>query len=164
MSINKSRREFLRSALLVTGLGSGILLIAACGGGNAASTQVASTGKTYNFDLSSGDEIHYNQEKLEAESGSMISVTFTNKSTDKLLNWVLVKPGKMLRVATDGAMENEANGYLKQGSEDIIAHTKLTKAGESDTITFAAPEPGVYQFLCTFPGYYTRMNGTLTIT
>ena len=31
--------------------------------------------------------------------------------------------------------------------------------GESDTITFNPPEPGVYTFICTFPGHYMLMMG-----
>jgi azurin len=52
---------------------------------------------------------------------------------------------------------------LKPGDPDIIVNTKLIKPGASDTITFSAPPAGEYQYFCTFPGYFIRMNGTLTI-
>jgi len=47
----------------------------------------------------------------------------------------------------------------------VLAHTKLLGPGESDTISFAAPrKPGVYTYICSFPGHYTiGMKGTLTV-
>jgi azurin len=35
--------------------------------------------------------------------------------------------------------------------------------GESDTITFDAPEAGTYVFLCTFPGHYQVMRGEFIV-
>jgi azurin len=35
--------------------------------------------------------------------------------------------------------------------------------GQTDVITFEAPEPGVYDFICSFPGHSGMMRGTLTI-
>lgn len=158
-----SRRDFFKSSVLIGGLSICSSLIAACGGGSGAPTAVAETGKTFTFDLSAGDTVEFSTKTLEADAGSKITLTFTNKSTDKLFNWVLAKPGQMLRVVTNASSESEATGYLREGDDNVIVHTKLLKAGESDTITFDAPAPGSYQFFSTFPGYYTRMNGTLTI-
>jgi azurin len=145
----------------------GIVTVAAsaCGGSVASSTPTpgAGAGKTVQFDLSAGDDVAFNTQTLTAEAGSKIVVNFTNKSSGKEFNWVLSQPGKMLRVVTDGQSEGEANGYLKQNDENVIAHTKLLQPGESDSITFDAPATGEYPFFCTFPGFYTRLNGTLTI-
>jgi azurin len=50
-------------------------------------------------------------------------------------------------------------------SDQIIAHTGLVAGGESDTVTFTAPEePGDYEYICTFPGHFAAgMKGTLTV-
>lgn len=165
MSKNISRRNFLRSTVAVGGMGVVTVAISACGGGVAGSTPTpgAGTGKTVQFDLTAGDDVAFNTKTLAAESGSKVTVTFTNKSSGKEFNWVLSQPGKMLRVVTDGQSEGEANGYLKQDDPNVIAHTKLLNPGESDTITFDAPGAGEYPFFCTYPGFYTRLNGTLTV-
>ncbi len=159
-----TRREFLRSTIIAGGLGIGSMLLTACGGasGGAAPTAVPS-GPPVVFDLSSGDNIEFNKNRLEAAAGSKITVNLTNKSSNSSFNWVLAKPGKMLSVVTSASTESEATGYLKPNDENVIAHTKLVKPGGSDSVTFAAPPPGEYQYFCTFPGYYTRMNGILTI-
>lgn len=166
MSTRFTRRQFLRSALFASGLSSSALLVVACGGAGGTSGGAAAPeagGATVNFELTADDTVDFSQEKLEAEAGSTISLTFKNQSTNKLFNWVLAQPGKMLRVVTDGAAEGEQNEYLRPNDENVIVKTKLLKPGESETITFNAPPPGQYPFFCTYPGYYTRMNGSLTI-
>jgi len=144
------------------GFGIGSMILAACGGGAAAPTAEA-TGPAVTLEESADDSVDYSSKALEAPAGSKITLTLTNKSTDKQFNWVLAKPGKMFSVATNGSAESEATGYLKPGDPDIIVNTKLIKPGATDTITFSAPPAGEYQFFCTFPGYFIRMNGKLTI-
>jgi azurin len=47
---------------------------------------------------------------------------------------------------------------------DVLAATKLLGPDESDTIQFTAPsEPGKYEYLCTFPGHFAMMRGTMTV-
>ena len=42
--------------------------------------------------------------------------------------------------------------------------TKLIEGNETSSVTFTAPGPGTYTFLCTFPEHYAGgMKGTLTI-
>jgi azurin len=164
MSTQFTRRDFLKSALIMTSLGSGMLLVSACGGaGGAAPTTAAGSGKTVNLTLNGDDKVEFSTKTLQVEAGSTVALTFSNKSTDKLMNWVLAKPGQMLRVVTQGVVAGESAGYLQQDDSNVIVHTKLLKAGESETVTFPAPAPGDYQYFCTFPGYYTRMNGILTV-
>ena len=54
------------------------------------------------------------------------------------------------------------NTKLREGDE-VIVYTKLLGGGESDTITFDAPEKGYYTFLCTFPGHWGLMKGKLVV-
>jgi azurin len=162
MNAKTTRRQFMRQSVLVTGLGLLGVAASACGGAAVAPT-AASTGKTFTFDLTSDDTVAFNLKNLSAEVGSKITVNLTNKSTDKRFNFVLAKPGKMLRVVTDGQSEGEATEYLKANDENVVAHTKFAGPGETVSITFEAPPAGEYPFFCTFPGYYTRLNGALIV-
>ncbi|MGD1893724.1 MAG: plastocyanin/azurin family copper-binding protein [Cyclobacteriaceae bacterium] len=45
----------------------------------------------------------------------------------------------------------------------MIVHTKFIGGGESDTITFEAPSPGTYDYICSFPGHYALMQGKLIV-
>lgn len=174
-----SRREWLR----LTGAGAaGMTILAACGGGSSAPAQpttasqssadqsnapAAGSGGEVKLDIgSAGDDSRFDKEALEAPAGSKITLTFKNNASadsQKLFNWVLVQPGKQLIVVNDGLMEGEANGYIKPNDPNVIAATKMLKPGESETITFDAPPPGQYPYVSTFPGFYTRMRGVLTI-
>ena len=61
------------------------------------------------------------------------------------------------------AMLARENEYIPGGNE-TIAHTKMIGGGESDTITFTAPEKGSYTYICTFPGHYGLMKGVLIVS
>lgn len=158
-----SRREFLK----IGGFSLVGLVIAACGGGAAAPTQApapAEAAAAVTLEIGSkGEELLFDKDKLEAPAGSKITLKLKNNSTALQHNWVLVKPGKTDSVATDGIAAGEAAGYLKAKGENVIAHTGLVKPGETGTVTFDAPAAGQYPYVCTFPGHYVLMKGTLTI-
>jgi azurin len=177
MAKTLTRRHLIR--LAGTGV-AGMAVLAACGGGGSAPAQPAASGQSGASNApaagsggevtleigSDGNDSKFNKEQLEAPAGSKITVKFTNNAaadTQKLFNWVLVQPGKQLLVVNDGLMEGEANGYIKPGDPNVVAATKLLKPGESESITFDAPPPGQYPYVSTFPGFYTRMKGVLTI-
>ncbi len=174
MAKTVSRRKLLGWA------GIGLISAAAlgaCGGAPAqpaasnastpANAPAAGSGGEVKLEIGSeGSDSKFDKEQLEAPAGSKITLTFRNNATadtQKLFNWVLVQPNKQLQVVNDGLMEGEANGYIKPNDPNVIAATKLLKPGESETITFDAPPAGSYPFISTFPGFYTRMNGTLVI-
>jgi len=167
MTQQQSRRTFLR----LFGLAAGMLAVAACGGAPepsgppTATPPAAGSGGEVTLTIESLPEgSRFNTEKLEAPGGSKITLTFSNKSdASKLYNWVLVKPKSILRVANRGLEAGEAAGYLQEGDPDVFAATKLIKGGETDTIVFDAPPPGVYPFLTTSPGMQAIMKGELTI-
>jgi uncharacterized cupredoxin-like copper-binding protein len=48
--------------------------------------------------------------------------------------------------------------------KDALAHTPMAKPGESAEVTFNAPDPGTYPYICTVPGHYMMMKGVLTVT
>ena len=164
----QSRRNFLQALGWMTST----FILAACGDDSGSATPAtapnapaAGSGGTVTLELmSKGEDTLYDKDRLEAPAGSKITLKFTNKSTgSKLFNWVLTRPNKFLSVINDGLTEGEANGFVKPNDENVIAYTKLLKAGESDTIMFDAPAPGEYPFVCTNPGYFARMKGTLVI-
>jgi azurin len=164
MSITYPRRAFLRIAGYAGAAAATGAVLAACGGGEATPTQVASTGETVAFELNTPEaDAGFDQTKLEAPAGAKITIKLTNRTKDKTVNLVVARPGRMLKVVTNGQIEGEANGYVKADDEDVIAHTGLIKPGETAEVTFDAPPAGEYQYFSTWPGYYTIMNGKLTI-
>ncbi|MCS7060492.1 MAG: plastocyanin/azurin family copper-binding protein [Anaerolineae bacterium] len=166
MALNFSRRHFLKTVGLASGLVVSGGVLAACGGGEATPAPAAGDQPKQEVKLeigSKGEELLFDKDTLTAPANSRITLTFKNNSTALLHNWVLIKPGTNDQVANDGLAAGEAKGYLKENDPNVIAHTKMVKAGESDTITFDAPPKGSYPYICTFPGHHVLMKGTLTI-
>ena len=80
-------------------------------------------------------------------------------------NFVLVKPGNdPMQFANAGIPGGFAGNYIPPDKKDqIIAFTPLAGVGETVEIAFKAPAAGTYPFICTFPGHYLTMKGTLVV-
>ena len=113
------------------------------------------------------EDFLYAQEALEAPAGSIITLTLTNKTDadDEIgHNWVLVKPGQEESVLANGIAAGDDKDWLDVNDPGIIAYTALIEGEDSASVTFEAPPPGTYTYLCTFPEHYAGgMKGTLTI-
>jgi azurin len=165
MSKVLSRRNFLK----VSGVAATGALLVACGGGGDAKP-AAPAGGPVSLEIDSSaaaGEFKFSKAALEAPAGSKITLKFNNKTDAAAAvghNWVLAKKGKEETVVNNGTAAGDANGWQKPSDPDIIAHTKLIKGGESDSVTFDAPPAGTYAYFCTFPGHYAGgMKGDLVI-
>lgn len=115
--------------------------------------------------------MQFDVKTFEVKSGE--PVTLTLKNTGKLPkiamghNLVVLKKG-ISAIAFGqkamGAGANATNALPDSIKEDVLASTKLLGPGESDTVKFTAPtEPGSYEYVCTFPGHFAMMRGTMTV-
>lgn len=113
------------------------------------------------------EEFAYAQTELAAPAGSTITLTLSNRTDadDEVgHNWVLVLPGQEESVLANGIAAGDDRDWLDVDDPGIIAHTRLIEGEDSDSVTFATPEPGTYTFLCTFPDHHAAgEKGTLTI-
>lgn len=104
---------------------------------------------------------------LNAPADSTITLTLHNRTDadDEIgHNWVLVQPGQEESVLANGIAAGDDRDWLDENDPGIIAHTALIEGATSDSVTFDAPQPGIYTFLCTFPDHYAGGGfGTLTI-
>ena len=99
------------------------------------------------------------------------TVTLTLRNTGQLPketfghNVVVLKQGVSAKAYADAAMAAKDTDFVPADrAGDVIAHTRLLGPGESDTITFTAPtEPGTYVYVCSFPGHYMTMQGTMQV-
>lgn len=115
----------------------------------------------------------YDKTDLTVKAGQKVKLTLNNTGGIAPFphNFILIKPGKDAAVgAQANAMMADptamAKGYIPDASkEDIIAHTKLVQPTMSETIEFTAPaEAGDYPYMCTFPGHWMLMKGTMHVT
>lgn len=125
------------------------------------------SGQATEIIVEANDRMQFDTKEITVKSGE--EITLTLKHVGKLPvqamghNWVLLKEGVVVKDFAVAAMKAKDNGYLPKDSDQIIASTKLLGGGESDTITFDAPEKGTYTFICTFPGHYGIMQGTFIV-
>jgi azurin len=127
----------------------------------AESTKVTITGNdTMQFDLKT----------FEVKSGDKVEVTFKNiGKVPKIAmghNLVFLKKG-ISAIAFGqkalGAGANATNALPDSVKEDTISATKLLGPDESETISFTAPAPGNYEYVCTFPGHFAMMRGVMKV-
>jgi azurin len=115
---------------------------------------------------SKGDELVYDKTQIKAKVNQPIKLTFTNKASKGSglqHNWVLTNPGTADQVGQASMMVGPDQNYIAKSS-DILIHTKLLQPGEKETLEFKAPaKAGSYPYICTFPGHYTMMKGTLEV-
>lgn len=109
--------------------------------------------------------LKFDVEKLEVKAGSRIKLVFNNND-DMLHNCVITKPGAANAVG-EAALKLNLNGpkmnYVPNSS-NVLYHTNILQPETSETIYFLAPtEPGDYQFVCSFPGHSSLMQGTLKV-
>ena len=114
------------------------------------------------------DTMMYSKNSFEVKSGQKIKLTF--KNTGKLPkvamghNIVILKKSVDLIKFCSEAVKFPTNEYFPKGREkDVIGRTKLLGPGEEDTIYFMAPEPGTYEYVCTFPGHFALMKGKMIV-
>ena len=120
-------------------------------------------------ELTGDDTMKYSVSALTAKPGESIRLKLTNKGTMPKMaaahNFVLLKKGTDMSAFTTAAVMAQATDYIPAKFKDqVIASTKLAGPGESVEVTFKAPAaPGTYDFICSFPGHFATMKGTLTV-
>lgn len=158
--------RFLNTAALGLALA---LFVAACGGGEG---DTAGNGGAASSDeiliQPVGNEMRYEQTSFTVEAGQEVTIVFENTATTPAMQHNVV----VLNSNDDAVVNRIGQAALQAGpdaeyipeDEAIIAHTPLSQPGETVRVTFTAPsEPGDYRYICTFPGHYMLMQGTMTV-
>lgn len=140
----------------------------AAGNSTAAAAPAATTGPKI-VNIEANDSMKYNISSIEAKPGEEIKVVLTNVGVMPKEamghNWVLLKSGSDVTAFATAAAAAKDTGYIPAAlKEQIVAHIDQLGPKQSGEVTFKAPtEPGDYPFLCSFPGHFVMMKGTLTV-
>ncbi|RRR67523.1 MAG: auracyanin [Candidatus Viridilinea halotolerans] len=140
-----------------------LLLITACGSGSSAGGNPSDGGGI--TVTAKGNSLAFEQTNISVSAGQAVSLTLDNSLSTLEHNWVLVRGGEAeaRSIAADALTAGRANHYLPSDTTNIIAATQVLAPGEAETITFEAPEPGIYFYICTVPGHYPLMRGRLVV-
>ena len=102
------------------------------------------------------------------EPGEEVEIVFVN-ADHMPHNLLVTRPGKLEEVSLEAeAMAGQPDGFQKHfvpGTPDVLHATPLINHDEIARLRFTAPdEAGKYPFVCTFPGHWRTMNGTMEVT
>ncbi len=115
--------------------------------------------------------MQFDVKSFEAVAGEKVRLIFKNiGSMPKIAmghNWVLLKLdvdalafGQKVLASGGSASNPLPQSLLGQ----VIAHTELLGPGESSILNFQVPnKKGEYEYVCTFPGHFAMMRGTMVV-
>jgi len=115
------------------------------------------------------EQMRYDAPRLVVEAGKPFEVILEN---DDFMphNVVFVAPGQRERIATLAAemrpdqLDSQGRAYLPK-EFPILGASRMLDSGRRETLKLTAPTtPGEYEYVCTFPGHWTLMWGTLVVT
>ncbi len=115
------------------------------------------------------DTMKFDVTEIEVKAGEPTKIIFKNVGALPKVamghNLVILKPGSDVAKFGMGAASAAATEYIPEDEalkSMIVANTKVLGPGEEDTIEVTL-EAGEYPFLCSFPGHFAMMKGTITV-
>jgi putative heme-binding domain-containing protein len=113
------------------------------------------------------ERMNYDKETIAVQAGK--PVLFVLENVDAMPhNFVIARPGSMQAVGELAEQEAQNPAFAKQNfvpkSSDVLAASTLMQPQGSQRLTFTAPtQPGVYPYVCTYPGHWRRMFGAMYV-
>lgn len=117
--------------------------------------------------LQANEGMHFDKELFRVKAGSQLRLIFKNTgvASDNMSmahNVVILNRDVDIADFADSARMAKDEKYIPSSlSASIIAHTKMVSGGDSDEVTFIIPKPGVYDFICSYPGHWGTMQGKI---
>jgi putative heme-binding domain-containing protein len=113
------------------------------------------------------EQMLYDKTLIVVEAGKPVELILINDDAMPH-NLLVVMPGAVEEIGTAAekmSPEPDTQGRLYVPDSPKILHaTRLVDPGQQGKLSFTAPDaPGDYQYVCTFPGHWRRMVGTLAV-
>gem|GEM_PF-510529 len=113
-------------------------------------------------------EMAFDKTTLQAKAGQTVEIILNNK--DQMShNLVVIQPGSLetFGAMVDGFLKNpeaEKMGYVPK-SRYVLGATDMLTPGVTGSVIFKLPDtPGIYPYVCTFPGHWRMMQGVIIVT
>ncbi len=109
----------------------------------------------------------YDKERIAVQAGKPVEFRFSN-SDNMPHNFAITLPGAMeeigmLAEATARDPDAMARHYIPKSNKILLA-SRLLQPGQTQALSFKAPTtPGIYPYVCTYPGHWRRMYGALYV-
>lgn len=113
------------------------------------------------------DRMLYDKEVLAVEAGKAVEVLFENNDIMPH-NLVFVSPGSLEEVGllaeSMATQPSAVERHYVPATRKVLASSRLLQPRQAERLKFQAPrEPGVYPYVCTYPGHWRRMYGALYV-
>ena len=120
------------------------------------------------IEITANDQMKFSVTAIEAKAGEELKVVLNNQGTlpKEAMghNFVLLKAGTDVTAFATAAMTAKDTDYVPASMKDkVIASIPVQGPKKSGEVTFKAPAAGEYTYICSFPGHYMLMKGTLTV-
>ncbi len=109
----------------------------------------------------------FDKEQIVVQAGKPVEFRFSN-SDNMPHNFAIVQPGSLAEIgqlaeATARDAGAKERHFIPQSNKILLA-SKLLEPTQNQALSFEAPEtPGVYPYVCTYPGHWRRMYGALYV-
>jgi azurin len=119
------------------------------------------------IEITANDTMKFSLTTIEAKAGEEITINLTNAGTlpKEAMghNFVLLKPGTDVAAFATAGMNAKDKDYVADSVKDqVIAHTPVLGPRKSAEITVKLAA-GEYPFICSFPGHFALMKGTVIV-
>ncbi len=113
------------------------------------------------------DQMLFNKDRIAAAAGKPVEIVFEN-SDIMPHNFVVTTPGSLEEIGLLGESTSTQPGALERNyvppSPKILLASRLLAPRDSQKLGFTAPaRPGVYPYVCTYPGHWRRMYGAFYV-
>ncbi len=113
------------------------------------------------------ERMSYDKDVLVVQAGKPVEFLFENVDLMPH-NFVITQPGAMEEIGKLAEAQAQdpaaAARHFVPKSNKILLASFLLQPRETQKLSFTAPaEPGVYPYVCTYPGHWMRMHGALYV-
>ena len=109
----------------------------------------------------SSSALEFIPSSVVVKQGTRVTLRLVNAAGTLPHNFVLVKTDDDIDPLAMAAMQEGGDYVPKDQTERMIAYTKLASPGATVEVTFVAPPPGAYPYVCLVSGHSGMMLGTL---
>jgi azurin len=111
------------------------------------------------------DVMAFAASEIRVKAGTTVKLKLVNQATDAAMrhNFFIVKMGTMEQVAAASLAAGAEKSYIPDERANLLFASKIVDPGQTAELIFAAPPVGEYQFVCTYPGHWQRMNGKFIV-
>jgi putative heme-binding domain-containing protein len=113
------------------------------------------------------EQMLYDKERIAVRAGKPVEILLENNDLMPH-NLVVLQPGSLEEIGN--LAENQATqpGALERSyvpaSKKILHATRLVQPRDVQKLDFTAPtKPGIYPYVCTYPGHWRRMYGAMYV-